>query len=57
MANINIQRIINFRNREFFKVSSRKWNILQLGGPGVILANLVNNCEIIYISHKEECFI
>ena len=47
VANFSILRTVNFRslikNREFFKISSRKWNIIGIGSPGVILVNSMSN--------------
>ena len=59
MANFNIQIIINFRalikNREgFFKISSRKRNVMGIGGPGVITVNLLNRGEVIVKERGEE---
>ena len=55
--NFNVLRIINFRSlikkREFFKISSRKWNIIRTGGPGVKLVNLSNNRELIIKERRE----
>ena len=45
------------KNRQFSKVSSRKWNniivITRIGGPGVILVNLLNNREVIIKESRE----
>ena len=41
------------KNREFFKISSRTWNIIRIGGSGVILVKFAEQQGSDY-QRKEE---